>query len=509
MVVLREMVQQAVEFARRHQGSDGAWRIPPEPRILENALVVYALQRLNLASQPVAQALRWLEACPAPTPAAANASSFVESIERWLLQSALRAAPASIDVFPERPEHPQAGRRLRLLRALAAEAGLIGGAALSDLRAELAVGLSSIDEAKPWSAAEDAALYIISSEPQSELTATALGIVVRARASDGSVAGNPISTVLALWAATRADATGLAASLLDALLSLRFDGTWRFCTTEVWDTALLTRSLLLSRAGADSVQAARGFLRRVQCTDGGWGYACGRDSDVDTSAMGLLVTERNEPGWERARAYLLGRRNGDGLWRTWHDKRDSVAPDVVAHAVVALHGGGKGDALTAGARGFLADRFEASGGWRADWYDNRHYAAYEIGKALPEHPYTAQAVASLRAQQNDDGGFSPSSSSPSTAAATGCALAMLAEHVEVGNPTLLRALDYLVLNANAQGSWPGPTGMYGPRPFLSDYAMQTHALCLLGAASVLHLWTSALQCPHQGQLLPSMVEDAP
>jgi squalene-hopene/tetraprenyl-beta-curcumene cyclase len=175
--------------------------------------------------------------------------------------------------------------------------------------------------------------------------------------------------------------------------------------------------------------------------------------------------------------------------------------------VVALDRAGASPTLTAAARKFLADRFEAGEGWRADWYDNRHYATYEIGKALPEHPHTAQAVASLKSQQNLDGGFSPTPSMPSTPAATGCALALLAEHVEAGNPALVRALDSLVLAANADGSWPGPTGMYGPRPFLSDYAMQTHALCLLGAASVLRLWTSVAHGLHHAQPRSRMIED--
>ncbi len=490
---LRAVVDGAVAFAERRQALDGSWVVSPEPRILENALVLYCLSRAGIDLPGVDAARAWLRGHrPSPLGSGAGGHSVAQIIEAWLWHMASGETPEPLDLRHPDFARPVYARRWRLLAALATEAGLADAATAERVRASVRGTLRNSAAAKPWSAAEDAALYIVL-HPDDEAgeRATALAIIASAQAANGSIADNPISTVLALWAQTRTGQAHARARSARYLADARVDGTWRVCTTEIWDTALLARSLSVAGLGPALVRGAQAYLASQQNGDGGWSYAPGRSSDVDTTAMVLSVLDKSDSvRLLAARAYLLGRRDANGLWPTWNDKDDSIADDVVAHAVVALEHAGAPVEESARALKWLARRIEDGVGWRADWYDNQYYAAYEIGMAVRrQHPHTRRIAADLMAQQNSDGGFAPAPGRPSTSDATGCALALLGEFVGADHPAFLGAVDYLLATVDERGSWAGPTGMFGPRPFVSDYAMQTHALALLGVGYVVRKLT--------------------
>lgn len=491
---VRVTLGDALTHARDTQQADGGWVVAPAPRVLENAVVLYCLERAGLQAgvAGIETARAWLAAHPST--ARHDVAALVES---WLRAAALGDVHGiAFDAAAFRD--PKLARRGLLLGALIVERGVADPALAACVEAALRDAIALPRVAKPWSAAEDAALYLVTS-PDRALRDRALATIERALAPGGSVADNPLSTALAMWGAARADVVGLAGACRDYLARSRVDGTWRFCTTEVWDTALLARSFLASGFGDELVTKARGFIRTHQNGDGGWPYARGRDSDVDTTAMALCMLDPadDHAAIARAHAYLLARRDDHGVWPTWNDRDDPVAPDVVAHAIVALARTGAPASEYERAQAWLASRFD--GGWTADWYDNRYYAACEIGLAVGgDHPHTRALARTLLAQQNDDGGFAPAPAERSSPAATGCALALLAEYVGADHPRYVRAVDFLVA-ARERTGWPGPTGMYGPRPFVGDYPVQTDAFAVLGLGTVVGKLTRGLADQRRGR----------
>ncbi len=489
----RRVLRSACAHLAQAQSADGAWRVHPAPRLLENALACLIADAFVPELRPHLSATRrWVQAAPVQ-----NHHEVPRLIESWLQAWVGGADPtASLDVsHPIFSEPVFCDRRnFFLALALAVGAPVRGGPSREELQAQVLERLLARQAVrlKRWSGAELAALFLLlADEAPSADTEEALKALREAQSASGSFGGQMGATLVALAALRRWAPTSEAfARALDFLLRERTTaGVWCFSSTEVWDTALLCRAL----EGCEDLEPAMferawSFLLRSQNEDGGWPYREGVESDTDTTAMAMLALPRTDAGTSASglgRAYLERMRTPAGLWLTWQSRDDPPAEDVVAHAIMALRKWGTVPAFWAPAGEWLALRARQEGGCRAHWYNIDSYAAHEVGLALgPSHDSTRHLAREFVERQNPDGGWPPTQGAASSAAATGMALALLTFYLPSEHLCVTRAIHYLAELQEPGGSWPGPLQMYGPRPFATDYPMQIHALSVHGLAAV-------------------------
>lgn len=489
----RGALTRACEHLARTQAADGAWRLPPAPRILENALACLVAEAFVPELLPhVAAARHWVREA-----AVQRHHEVPRVLDSWL-QAWVggRAREAGLDLTHAAFSEPVfAPRRLTFCAlALALDAPVQGGLPRELLQARMLelVRTRHVSRLKTWSVAEAAALFLLLGGTGSpEDTALALDALCEAQLPSGSFGEHQVATFLSL-AALRRQAPGSApfARALDFLVRTRAeDGTWRFSHADVWDTALLCRALEGHEGfGATLRGAAEAFLLRHQNPDGGWPYRNDVESDTDTTGMVMLSLSPGAASLAASRegaGYLSRMRTEAGLWRTWHYREDPPAEEVVAHAVLGLRKWGAArDAWSPGAQ-WLATRLHEDTGWRAHWYNIQSYAAHEIGMALgPSHAATRHAARLLVARRNADGGWGPTAGAASSAAATGMSLALLGHYLPAEHPLVSRAVHLLVDLQEPSGAWPGPVEMFVPRPFAIDYPMQGLALAAHGLAVV-------------------------
>ncbi|MYT32651.1 MULTISPECIES: prenyltransferase/squalene oxidase repeat-containing protein, partial [unclassified Streptomyces] len=292
------------------------------------------------------------------------------------------------------------------------------------------------------------------------------------------------------------------------LASQRPDGTWRFATSDVWDTALSVRVFRGSAAfDRSALPAAVAFLVAAQNPDGGWPYRSDVESDTDTTAAALLALlaldgATGAPGTaiRAGLRHLAEQQTLDGLWRTWQSAGDPPVDDVIAHVVTALdrHSGRHRIPLTA-ARDWLAGRYAEQGRWHAGWYRGLPYALAEVLPAFDAatHKGGHPAARTLAETRNPDGGWPVEAGGPSTPAATGLALAAL-ERGGVHDATYwIPGLGYLLETQRDDGTWPGVPLMYGPRPLLTHFPTQNHAFTAEGLfAGLRHLHAAGRAAAH-------------
>ncbi|MEZ4448981.1 MAG: prenyltransferase/squalene oxidase repeat-containing protein [Nannocystaceae bacterium] len=480
-------LSRAVEHCLGLQGADGSWEVLPDPRVFETALCGVALSQTpgGLDHQAVARARAWVRGA-APQDHHPVARLLEETLRRILLGEG-----GPVDLRAAEIEAPSSASRLALLHTLALHAGLEVRASASEeqLRRRIAGEYERSSQArlKQWSKIELIATHILLQARAGDGAAVAAAgfELAQVQAPRPDFFLNPVSAALAylaLCVAAPASASRfrVRARLLD---DQRPDGTWRFCTSDVWDTSLLVRAFGqhpgFARAGLSS---ALDFLQATQNDDGGWPFRARVESDNDTTGAVVLAlrgTLHGERTIDRALAYLGRVQMEGGLWRTWQFRDDPPVEDVVAHVLSALDAyPGRHAIATDAARRWLVAETERRGSWAASWYRGVPYAVAEIGRALgPEHPRVRRAVDDLAAAQGDDGGWSPDLAGPSTASATGQTLMAIADrHPE----RAARALRYLVDTQRADGTWPGAPDMYGPRPLLSHSITHTQAFVVGG-----------------------------
>jgi squalene-hopene/tetraprenyl-beta-curcumene cyclase len=345
---------------------------------------------------------------------------------------------------------------------------------------------------KRWSKIDLISIYAILEHLDGNIgaTVTACQHLARMQSDDGSYSHNPVTTAVAFLALSLgARGSPTWQSCLDHLLGAqRPDGTWRFTTCDVWDTTLLLRAYGgHPRFLGEATPKATRFIMENQNLDGGWGFRTNVESDNDTSSCALLALGNSENDdvaacVERGVAYLLGKRRKDDLWNTWQSSDDHPVEDCVAHitAAVAAFRGTHTPSIKQAQR-WLEQQYEENGRWRAGWYRNFPYSTLEGAKGLRGgHPIAYAAVRALRGHQNPDGGFPLEPGEESRASATGLAVAALAEHYDIHQPFLTRALTYLMETQEADGSWAGKAEMYGPRPLLTHFRSTTHAFVGFG-----------------------------
>lgn len=485
-------LEQAVEHIVSLQRADGSWEVLPDARIFETALCGYALTHTpgRLDRDAVARARAWVMGaspqCHHP------AARVIEETLRGILCGAGGVVDLTV---PELAGPVLESRRL-MVYTLALHAGLEVRAPYSeeDLRERVAGEYERCSQAKlkQWSKVELIAMHILLQKRAGRHAAVeAAGFdLVHVQSPRAGFFFNPVSTALAYIALC------VAAPGSDPWFVLRQrllndqqpDGTWRFCTSDVWDTSLIVRGFAEHPGFARvALQPALDFLQATQNKDGGWPFRSGVESDNDTTGAVILAlrgTMQGERTLDRALAYLARVQMQNGLWRTWQFRDDPPVEDVVAHVLSALDAhAGRHRIDVAPARQWLAQQVEHRATWSASWYRGVPYAVAEIARALgPEHPLAHRGIDELAAAQRDDGGWAPEPGGESTASATGLALMTI---VDRHPARAVRALQYLFNAQREDGTWPGTPDMYGPRPLLSHFRTHTQAFVVGGMMAAL------------------------
>lgn len=482
----------AVDHCLSSQRRDGSWEAAPDARIFETALAGIALAHTpgGLDREAVDRARAWARG------AAPQDHHPVAHLLEHTLRRILLGEPGVVDLGAPELAAPVMASRAALLHTLALHAGLEVRAPYdeAELRARVAADYERSTQSgqKQWSKVELIAQHILLQARAGHTAAVAAAgfDLVHMQAPRAAFLFNPVSTALAYLALCVAAPGSDPWYVLRArlLADRQADGTWRFCTSDVWDTSLIVRAFAGEPAFTrEALQPALDFLQANQNRDGGWPFRVGVESDNDTTGAVLLALHGTLQGGrtvERALDYLARVQMDDGLWRTWQFRDDPPVADVVAHVLSALDAcAGRHAVPRAPARAWLTAQVQREGKWSASWYRGTPYALAEIGRAIgAHHPLVCAGVDALAARQHDDGGWSPDPEGPSTASATGLALAATCGR----HPArAARGLAYLVDTQRADGTWPGAPDMFGPRPLLSHFTTHTQAFVAGGALAAL------------------------
>ncbi|MBK8257271.1 MAG: hypothetical protein IPK82_31930 [Polyangiaceae bacterium] len=489
---LQRGLERAVDRAISTQDERGAWSADPDPRLFDTAFVAYVLSHVDVgeASAAVERAYPWIERHSPQNhdPVAL----LLDATPRRLLIGDF----SPIDLRGPTLYSNLYRRKTLLLYTLGLHAGVrvLSPYVAPQLKDQVKRFFDRVDKirTKQWNKVDLISVYAIleALDGNRSIAASVCERLVQLQSPDGGFCNNPLSTAIAFLALS----VGISGSLpwqrcLEHLLRAQCaDGTWRFCTCDVWDTTVTVRAFvdhpLFARR---AVPRALGFLREMQNPDGGWGFRPNTESDNDTTSSALLALRDHEDdasllSAERGIAFLLGLQREDGLWATWQASEDHPVEDCVAHitAAIAAFRGTHTRSIRAAQR-WLEEQYEQHGRWTAGWYRNLPYSTLEVSKGLRSgHPIAYGAVRQLLVLQNPDGGFPPEPSEPSTPSATGLAVAALAEHYDVHQPFLRRAIEYLLGTQRDDGSWQGEPEMYGPRPLTTHYQTTTDAFVGFG-----------------------------
>jgi squalene-hopene/tetraprenyl-beta-curcumene cyclase len=500
-------LERAVGYCIDKQLSSGSWQVEPDPRMFDTALVAFALSCVDRpeAATRVRDAFTWLEQQKAQ-----DHDPVARLLDEtpWRL---VRGDTGPIDLREPTLYSDLYRRRTLMLYTLALHRGVrvlspYMPPQLKEL-AKQAYEQLDIVRMKQWSKVDLLAIYSLleAMEGNRRMAIQAAERLADMQSADGSFYGNPVSTAMACLALNTALPSSPAHAKCLAYLfgAQRSDGTWRFCTSDNWDTSLMLRAyvdhpLFISQAAPRAYE----FLLKSQNPDGGWGFHHDVESDNDTTPCVLLALRDCEVDGsihtvDRGIDYLLRLQLKEGLWSTWQSAEDHPVEDCVAHVTAAIAAfRGTHSRLIKKAQQWLVTRYESCGRWTTGWYRNLPYSVLDVSRALKaDHPVAFRVVRSLIALQNLDGGFSPEPGENSTPSATGLAVAALAEHYDVDQPFLRKALDYLMDTQDANGTWPGKPEMYGPRPLLYHLPTNTHAFAgsgLMAAWRRLGPWMGAL-----------------
>lgn len=485
-------LEAAVQHCIETQKPNGSWEVEPDPRMFDTALVAYALSRVESAEAAtrVQQAYTWLEGRKAQ-----DHDPVAKLLDEtpWRL---LRGDEGPIDLRGPTLYSNLYRRKTLLLYTLALHRGVrVLSPYMPPQLKELVKRFYErfeVIQMKRWSKVDLLSIYLIleSLAGNRKVAVQAAERLAVMQSADGSFCHNPVSTAVAFLALgmTLPQSPAHEKCLEHLLAAQRADGTWRFCTSDNWDTSLTLRAYgdfpLFAQAAAPR---AFEYILKAQNPDGGWGFRRDVESDNDTTPCALLALRDREDeesiqAVDKGISYLLKLQLEDGLWNTWQSAEDLPVEDCVAHITSSLATfRGTHNPRIRKAQRWLVMRYETYGRWTAGWYRNLPYGILDVSKGLRTgHPVAYGAIRSLMSLQNIDGGFPPEPGEESTPSATGLAVAALAEQYDVHQPFLRKALEYLMDTQQPDGTWPGKPELYGPRPLVYHLPTNTHAFAGMG-----------------------------
>lgn len=315
------------------------------------------------------------------------------------------------------------------------------------------------------------------------------------------------------------------------------------CISPVWDTAIAMVSL--EEAGVDPAHPALIAAERwvvanqilgpgdwqvknQNAEPGGWAFEFRNDfyPDVDDTAFVLMALGRvDDPDSERLRnsmrrglAWLISMQNADGGWGAFdHENNlqflnhipfadhnamlDPSTADVTARSVECLGqmGWSANDPVIQRARAFIRHEQTADGSWFGRWGVNYVYGTSGVLRALETLGLSKQADGQrgadwLRSVQNADGGFGESVLSyydpalkgrgKSTASQTAWGLIGLLATSGPDDPSVERAVAWLLEQQNLDGTWDEPefTGTGFPCVFYLKYHLYRNSFPLYALA---------------------------
>ena len=333
------------------------------------------------------------------------------------------------------------------------------------------------------------------------------------------------------------------------------------CVSPVWDTAIAM--VALEEAGLPPnhpalVEASRWLLKRqisgpgdwmkkvpgVQ--PGGWAFEFRNDHypDVDDTAFVLMALQRvdypdkarMQTAIRRGIDWLLAMQNDDGGWGAFDHNNDGqflcqipfadhnamIDPstaDVTARVLECLgrFGWPASDPVIQRALKFLLRDQTSEGPWFGRWGVNYVYGTSGVLRALETVALTARdycqrAVAWLRSVQNPDGGFGESIASyydptlkgkgASTASQTAWGLIGLLAATDADDPAILRAMNHLLEQQEADGSWAEKefTGTGFPCVFYLKYHLYRNYFPLYALARYRNITNECI--PFRGWRMP-------
>lgn len=305
---------------------------------------------------------------------------------------------------------------------------------------------------------------------------------------------------------------------LDFLLStIRPDGSWpidRDLEIAVTSYAVLALAEVCDVSAHERLRATREWLLSTQWTKpfkplkmppGGWSWAApsgwpeSEDTAVVLTALAELGMRRSDPRIRQGLDWLLGMQNRDGSWSEWvrNSKmiHDGPCPGVTSHVVMAFdrHGGGvSGQSPLARALKYFEKTQATDGSFSSLWFRDSTHGTAKVLETYAElnmarHPVARAAAQWLLAHQRTDGAWPDKTiegpPEGGTAEETGWALfSLLSAGCSPTDPQILRAVEWLVTNQTAEGTWrPQGVGLYYDTLYYSDDLIaHTYSLRALG-----------------------------
>jgi squalene-hopene/tetraprenyl-beta-curcumene cyclase len=339
-----------------------------------------------------------------------------------------------------------------------------------------------------------------------------------------------------------------------ARFEIEEDDTLRLqpCFSPIWDTAIAMFALEEAGLPPDHpalVKATRWMLdqqilgpgdwqvKNRHAKPGGWAFEFRNDffPDVDDTAFVLQALQRVdfpdrrrlEESIRRGLAWMISMQNQDGGWGAFDKDNDCAiltqvpfadhnamidpsSEDVTARVIecLARFGWTTADPVVKRALAYLLRNQDADGSWYGRWGVNYIYGTSGVLRAMEPLGLMLQeafqrGLAWLRSVQNPDGGFgetcisyddpSMKAKGPSTPSQTAWGLIGLLAAAEPNEPAIGRAVQFLVEQQNADGSWEEDafTGTGFPRVFYLKYHLYRNGFPLYALARYRNLLRNA------------------
>ena len=289
------------------------------------------------------------------------------------------------------------------------------------------------------------------------------------------------------------------------------------CVSPVWDTALTCHALLEAGGGPTEAMAKQGLdwllprqvldlkgdwaVKRPDVRPGGWAFQYNNAyyPDLDDTAVVVMAMDRSrretqsreyDEAISRGREWIEGMQSRDGGWAAFDVNNleyylnnipfsdhgallDPPTEDVTARCISMLAQLGETaqtSKAVADGIAYLRRTQLAEGSWYGRWGLNYVYGTWSVLCALNaagvshQDPMIRKAVDWLASIQNADGGWGEDAVSyrldyrgfegaPTTASQTAWALLGLMAAGEVGNPAVLRGVEYLKSTQTEKGLW--------------------------------------------------------